>query len=81
MSKSQGFSWSRLMKQGIKKPSKASLLLSLKISTWPHFPATPSATQMVVFQQDPLFNSRRKTFWWRWREKRRENESRGRGRA
>ncbi|KAM1736750.1 hypothetical protein ACFX12_015077 [Malus domestica] len=42
MSKSQGFSWSRLIvKQGIKKPSKAPLPLARKISTRPHFPATP----------------------------------------
>lgn len=42
MNKSQGFSWSRLIvKQGIKNPSKAPLPLSQKISTRPHFPATP----------------------------------------
>ncbi|KAM1397395.1 hypothetical protein ACFX2I_014980 [Malus domestica] len=78
MSKSQGFSWSHLMKQGIKKPSKAPLPLSLKISTRPHFPATPSATQMVarsLIQQ--CHPERRKTFWRRWREKSKENESRG----
>ncbi|KAM1787221.1 hypothetical protein ACFX11_037637 [Malus domestica] len=34
--------WSHLIvKQGIKKPSKAPLPLSRKISTRPHFPATP----------------------------------------
>ncbi|KAM2031306.1 hypothetical protein COP2_043535 [Malus domestica] len=54
MSKSQGFSWSRLIvKQGIKKPSKAPLPLSQKISTRPHFPATPQPPKWLFSSKIP----------------------------